>query len=153
MFDTLLTQTYYYATIAESDRDIPSIRVTKNQHSRSLEYVPFSRAVSLLLLILVIYGTAVEAAHRHGRILGSADPAQVFSVSNTDDSKGLINVLVGCSDCLICQLHQHFATSLVTVRHSSSPPRTDLKILHPTFGTLRSRTNTTQTGRAPPFTS
>lgn len=111
----------------------------------------FSRWLGLLLIAFILYGTTVEAAHRHGRVL--TERGDVASLSHSEKTANPSGAATSCSDCLICQLHQNFSTTLIALRLSDSPVR----ILH--------RTTTVATpdflsliisplaGRAPPFIS
>jgi len=113
----------------------------------------FARVLSFLLLGFIVYGTTVEAAHRHSNVVGPSDPGHSGSVSNPGTGNKLNTRLAGCGECLICQLHQQFSTSLIAVRHGSSPLRPRLEICQATSTILSTRTNAPRTGRAPPFTS
>jgi hypothetical protein len=63
-----------------------------------------SRVLVLLLLGFLIFETTVEAAHRHGRVLSSL-PSSASSIGSTR-SNNLLGGLLGCNDCVICQLQQ-----------------------------------------------
>jgi hypothetical protein len=73
-----------------------------------------SRCLGLLLVLFVFYGTTIEAAHRHGRILPAASQA-TSSVEN-DSGSGIANTKPGCNDCLICQLHQNFSATAISIK-------------------------------------
>jgi hypothetical protein len=77
-----------------------------------------TRWIGLLLAVFILYGTTVEAAHRHGGVLPRNGKA---SFVNSDQSDSLFNTNSGCSDCLICQLHQNFGTTLVAFRVVDPP--------------------------------
>jgi hypothetical protein len=112
----------------------------------------FSRALSLLLLGFIVYGTTVEAAHTHGSFAAAnANASSSFSVPETG-TKANSNLL-GCGVCLICQLHQHFSATLVSVPPSIDPSSLKLRFLNSTAVSVHSQTSTPQRGRAPPFTS
>jgi hypothetical protein len=120
---------------------------------RSLQFrnPGFSRWLGLLLIAFILYGTTVEAAHRHGRVL--SDRSDVTSLTHSDDSGNLTGNQTGCSDCLICQLHQNFSTTLIAFRLNDPPTR----ILHKTTAVLApdllSQIISPVAGRAPPFIS
>lgn len=106
------------------------------------------RGVGLMLLVFIVYGTTVEAAHRHGRAVPPANNAAAFeqtgSKSTTQTSQP------GCSDCLICQLHQNFTATLISVK-----PDTEPLVLHTQTPQLvpvsiRSIATHPRSGRAPP---
>jgi len=111
----------------------------------------FSRWLGLLLIAFILYGTTVEAAHRHGRLL--ADKSDVASLTHSNESGNLSGTQSGCSDCLICQLHQHFSTTLIALRLNDPPAR----VLHRTTTVVAtdrlSRITSPLAGRAPPSIS
>lgn len=118
-----------------------------------MQHASFSRALSILLLILIVYGTTVEAAHRHGRILVPGAQTSGTSMANPADAGNVLGGQVGCSDCLICQLHQNFSTALITFRESSSTPGLRTQLFSFTSTTFLSPTNAPTSGRAPPQAS
>jgi hypothetical protein len=123
-------------------------------HSKLVRpHATLARVLSFLLLGFIVYGTTVEAAHKHGNIVELTNPDHGSSVSNPATGQTLNAGLSGCGDCLICQLHQHFSASLIVVRNGSAPPRTRLEISQATSRILKIRANAPRTGRAPPFTS
>ncbi|HWN08517.1 MAG TPA: hypothetical protein VNO50_04475 [Pyrinomonadaceae bacterium] len=112
-----------------------------------------ARVVSLLLLSFIVYGTTVASAHKHSAVFGPTPqaPTAAFSEPETNSTTDLN--LAGCGECLICQLHQDFSTSLIVERDSSSPPPTRLLISQASFELQQTRAATSHSGRAPPFTS
>ncbi len=110
----------------------------------------FTRWVGLLLAVFIVYGTTVEAAHRHGRIVPENRSA---SLVDQDQSSSPVSGKSGCSDCLICQLHQNFSTTLIAVRLIDPPKQVLVKapdaippdVLSPLIGPTA--------GRAPPSIS
>jgi hypothetical protein len=113
----------------------------------------FSRALSLLLLGFIAYGTTVEAAHTHGSLAANNPIAgSYFSDPATGTTEANSNLL-GCGDCLICQLHQHFSATLISVPPSVIPSSLKSRLLDSTAVSVLSKTTTPQRGRAPPFTS
>ena len=120
--------------------------LTKNQGAT------LSRWLTLLLVAFILYGTTVEAAHRHGLALPSS-PSAHAQVDNEHD-KNLGSAKTGCNDCLLCQLHQNFTTTLIALR-SSDPPvrlpqqRVAIEVPHH----LLSRIISPADGRAPPSIS
>ena len=124
--------------------------VTSTQTSpTSRKRSAFSRALSVLLLILIVYGTTVEAAHRHG---GAAAIHQVSTAtlfdSETAKTPG-VNLL-GCGDCLICQLHQNFSTSLICIREVQTTITVRPQFSEASILAIQSRINLPKAGRAPP---
>ena len=131
-------------TLAQQFRQRPIMRFTTNNSQSS----SFSRAVGLLLVLFILYGTTVEAAHRHGRVLPSANnTASISEPGTTDTSFGSKS---GCHDCLICQLHQNFNATLISVTPGTASLRTQLIARNLDSVSIRSGVNTPQSGRAPP---
>jgi hypothetical protein len=112
-----------------------------------------ARVLSSLLLVFVLYGTTIEAAHRHGGIFRKQASEQSHSFSNPSTPTNHTSGQFGCSECLICQLQKTFSATLVTVRVVNSPPRARLELTLPAAIAFKAQTNTPQKGRAPPFTS
>ncbi len=111
----------------------------------------FSRILSFLLLGFIVYGTTVEAAHKHGAVL--ADVSGANSIANESSSDSAFGGRVGCSDCLICQLQHHFSTTLTT-RSTSEPPIVISVAGDAVISSLFvHRIPATTAGRAPPFIS
>lgn len=111
----------------------------------------FSRWLNLLLVVFILYGTTVEAAHRHGRILPS--PAAANAQLDSQPDQSLRSARTGCNDCLICQLHQNFTTTLIALRSSDPPVRLPQQVTIAVPQDLRSQIITPDAGRAPPFIS
>ena len=111
----------------------------------------FSRWLGVLLIAFILYGTTVEAAHRHGRVL--SNKSDVTSVTHSEKSGSLTSGQTGCGDCLICQLHLHFSTTLIALRQNAPP----IRVLQTTTAVftphLLSRIIGPIAGRAPPFIS
>jgi hypothetical protein len=108
----------------------------------------FSRWLSLLLVVFILYGTTVEAAHRHGRIL----PASVSTAAHVDNhnTQNLGTSKTGCNDCLICQLHQNFTTTLISLRQNDPPVLLRQRIITVAPQELLSAIIRPLSGRAPP---
>jgi hypothetical protein len=106
------------------------------------------RGIGLLLLIFIVYGTTVEAAHRHGGVAPAAQNAVAFE--QTGSTSTTPKTQPGCSDCLICQLHQNFSATLLSVKPftESLVGQTFTPQLDPV--SIRSITHSPQSGRAPP---
>lgn len=111
----------------------------------------FSRWLGLLLVAFIFYGTTVEAAHRHGRVL----PAQSGATAQLDneESQNLSTSKTGCSDCLICQLHQSFSTTLIAVRLYEPPAQYPQRFVSTVPRDLISEIISPLSGRAPPSLS
>ena len=104
--------------------------------------------ISLLLVVFILYGTTVEAAHRHGRILPTT--ASAASHVDNEQTKNLYNSKTGCSDCLICQLHQNFTTTLITLRLTDPPIQLPQRVETVASQELLSEIISPLSGRAPP---
>jgi hypothetical protein len=104
-----------------------------------------------LLIAFILYGTTVEAAHRHGRVL--SDNGDLSSVSNSDKSGNPAGAQTGCGDCLICQLHQNFNSTLIAFRLSDPPVRVLYTTTTFVAPDLLSRIISPLAGRAPPSIS
>src|ERR1041384_5511766 len=109
------------------------------------------RGLGLLLVVFIFYGTTVEAAHRHGRIL----PAPNSSTALTDFEQHSTPLAskTTCGDCLICQLQQNFSTTLIAFRVAdpSHQVRVTSTIVLPL--NVLSRITGSTSGRAPPAIS
>ena len=111
----------------------------------------FSRWLGVLLIAFILYGTTVEAAHRHGRVL--SDKSDITSVTRSEKSGNLTSSQTGCGNCLICQLHLNFSTTLIALRLNDSPTRVLLRTTTVATPHLLSRITSPVAGRAPPFIS
>ena len=111
----------------------------------------FSRWLGLLLVVFILYGTTVEAAHRHGRVL----PSQSGATSQLDNQQdqNLSTNQTGCSDCLICQLHQSFSTTLIALRLNDPPAQQPQQYVSTVPRDLISENISPLAGRAPPSIS
>jgi len=119
--------------------------LTKNQGAT------FSRWLNLLLVVFILYGTTVEAAHRHGRILPST--ASANAQVDSEHNKNLGNAKTGCNDCLICQLHQNFTTTLIALRLNDPPVQLPQRVVTIVPQDLLSQITSPSAGRAPPSIS
>ena len=111
----------------------------------------FSRGLGLLLVVFILYGTTVEAAHRHGRILPAATGAN--AQLDNEQSKNLGTTKTGCNDCLICQLHQNLTTTLIALRSIDPPVQLPQRVVSIVPRDRRSQLITPLAGRAPPSIS
>lgn len=119
--------------------------LTKNQGAT------FSRWLNLLLVVFILYGTTVEAAHRHGPLRPSYAGANA-QLDNEHD-KNLGNAKTSCNDCLICQLHQNFSTTLIALRLDDPPVQRLPGVVSVVTEDLLSQIITPVAGRAPPSIS
>jgi hypothetical protein len=109
----------------------------------------FTRWLSLLLVVFILYGVTVEAAHRHGRTLPSTSSAAAHFENEQTQNRSTNKS--GCNDCLICQLHQNFTTTLIALRLKHDPPSQAPQQVTPVAPEdLRSQIISPQSGRAPP---
>jgi hypothetical protein len=108
----------------------------------------FSRGLGLLLVLFVFYGTTVEAAHRHGRVVPPSHNSVAFEQTGSTNTN--TKTQPGCSDCLLCQLHQNFSATLISVKPVAEPlvRQTYTPQLDPV--SISSTTHRPQSGRAPP---
>ena len=109
----------------------------------------FTRWVSLFLVLFILYGTTVEAAHRHGQVL----PPRTSAASHVDNepTQNLSTNKTGCNDCLICQLHQNFSTTAIALRlKHDAPIRAPQRIVIVAPEDLLFQIISPVTGRAPP---
>jgi len=108
----------------------------------------FSRGLGLLLVLFVFYGTTIEAVHRHGSI--SSASSRVASVVEHESGSGISTNKQGCHDCLICQLHQNFSATLISVKpHAEQITRVKHSLRSEPI-TISSLTASPSPGRAPP---
>lgn len=110
----------------------------------------FPRALSIVLLAFIVCGTTVEAAHNHGNLVASNAVASAAHFSDPATESKLGTSSPGCSDCLICQLHQHFSATVISVPPSVAPLTLAATFVHSHAITTRSQSIVTRTGRAPP---
>jgi hypothetical protein len=133
---------------AAQDSNIARKKV--NRESRPVRpHSAFARVLSLLLLTFVVYGTTVEAAHTHSN-LGASTVAGASSFSDPATESTVNTTLVGCGDCLICQLHQHFSATLISVPLNQSQSSHKSAFFDQTTVSVSSQTTAPRTGRAPP---
>jgi hypothetical protein len=112
----------------------------------------FPRALSIVLLAFIICGTTVEAAHNHGNLAGSNSVISDAQFSDPATEGKLGSSSPGCGDCLICQLHQNFSATVISVPPSMGLSTHSFRIFNLTTVSVHSQTATPQRGRAPPFT-
>lgn len=110
----------------------------------------FKRWIGFALVVFILYGTTVEAAHRHGRILPSSGGA---SVADSEHSGSPASSKTSCGDCLICQLHQNFNSTLVAFRLVDPPASITPKFTAALPRQACSQETGVISGRAPPFLS
>ena len=108
----------------------------------------FSRYLGLLLVVFILYGTTVEAAHKHGSVLPPASNAA--SLVAPGSSGTTFNTTSGCSDCLICQLHQNFSATLISIKPNAEIITRQSHLRRSDPVSVGSIDSNPQSGRAPP---
>src|SRR5438552_18795242 len=125
--------------------------MNRRPHSQLVSpYAAFARVLSFLLLTFIIYGTTVEAVHKHGNLVRGADVPGAASVSNLGSQSTLSTNFSDCGDCLICQLHLQFSITLLSKPPTVVPPSLRSRIFNLTAVSVASQTNAPRRGRAPP---
>jgi hypothetical protein len=132
-----------------SDCSIVIRTLTSMLTSQTRQGFTVKRALSLLLVAFILYGTTVEAAHRHGRISGNPTSTSLITTENFD---GLFTGKTKGKDCLICQLHQNFNATLISVKPNTISVDTQSLRGNTDRVPVESRINIPQSGRAPPKT-
>ena len=117
------------------------------------DYSVFSRAISLLLLSLILCAATVGSAHSHGAIAKPARSDHSTSLSSSGTTRDSTAGRINCSDCLTCQLHQNFASALLSGRSVWLPPALHEHYFEIATIVFHSRVDTPRRDRAPPFTS
>jgi hypothetical protein len=142
----------FYSTLIESNSVVDMIA---NAQSSGTAEKPSagSRAISLVLLALIVYGSTIQAAHRHVGIAAAGSLSQGTSLSDSGTTQNSTLGRVNCSDCLICQLQHNFSSTLLSSRSIWSPPPFPEQYFETATIAFHSRVDTPRRGRAPPFTS
>ena len=109
------------------------------------------RGLGLLLVVLILYGTTVEAAHRHGLVVSA--PSGATAVTDSEQTSTPLSSRSSCSDCLICQLHQTFNTTLIAFRIADPPKQIRVNITAELPLDVLSQITGPTAGRAPPAIS
>lgn len=148
MFDCAARHLY----TAVQDSNIARKKVTRERESK-LSHRPstFARVLSFVLLGFIVYGTTVEAAHTHGTVARVNNASSSSSFSDPASESKANNNLPGCGDCLICQLHQNFSATVISVPPSIGPLSVEFHFFHSNPVSVASQTNAPRRGRAPPF--
>jgi hypothetical protein len=106
-----------------------------------------TRIIGWALLVFIVYGTTAEAAHKHGRVLPAPSANSLAQTQNVDGSAGS---KTNCNECLICQLHQNFAATLISLRLDATASDTQTSVRESDPISIDTSSNTPRTGRAPP---
>lgn len=120
--------------------------ITGFRHQTAL----LKRWLGLLLVVFIFYGTTVEAAHRHGRILPAHNAA---ALAQSEPTSPTTSAKTGCGECLICQLHQNFSTTLLATRPIAPPFKTRVLLTSDVPPAVLLQIAGPTSGRAPPFIS
>ena len=108
-----------------------------------------TRWLSLFLVAFILYGTTVEAAHRHGLV--SPGTSSATSQVDNEQTKNLSTNKTGCSDCLICQLHLNFSATAIALRLKHDvPTQAPQRVATVVTEDLLSQIISPLAGRAPP---
>lgn len=111
-----------------------------------------TRWLSLFLVAFILYGTTVEAAHRHG-LVSSATSSATAQFDN-EQTKNLSTNKTDCSDCLICQLHLNFSATAIALRLKQDvPTQAPQRVVTVVTEDLLSQIISPLAGRAPPQAS
>ena len=129
-----------------------SIVASMLKRNRKVLRDSFPRAVGLLLVVFIFYGTTIQAGHSHFRPF-DRNANDAFSIGNSGIHDNLTSGNPGCNDCLICQLHQGFSTTLISIKSDLKPSSIRSTLSSPTLDLMRSETTSTRSGRAPPKTN
>lgn len=120
------------------------------------------RVIAALLFASIAWSSTVEFTHNHGARGSKANsatgslvalqnhplwgeqvqPNEPLTPSSRSNSK---------SECLTCQLHQNFATTLLTERAGVTADEASTSYSQPTASVHFSESTATQHGRAPPL--
>ena len=107
------------------------------------------RGIGLLLVLFILYGTTVEAAHRHG--VAATQSNSATSVTNPNSgASSTSSAKPGCSDCLLCQLHQNLSATLISIKLNAAPLTRVTHALSFNPVSTRSIAHSPHSGRAPP---
>jgi hypothetical protein len=112
----------------------------------------FGRGLASVLLLLVVYGSTVEAVHSHGGLV-PARLADARTVTQTNESDQTTHQTASHGDCLICQLQQNLANGLFQVQTLALRPLTATAATPTSVAIYYFQTATPRRGRAPPLTS
>jgi len=123
---------------------------TERSHRLVRSHGPLARVLCFLLLGFIVYGTTVEAAHTHGALTAAKSTVTAASFSTPESEANTATKLVGCGDCLICQLHQQFSASVIAAPPSIIPSSLASRHFKTTATAVRSETAAPRSGRAPP---
>jgi hypothetical protein len=112
---------------------------------------PFKRVLAFVLLAFVTYTATAEAVHRHGGLLLVANETTAATViSPSGEAGSSANDSRAIGECLICQLRQQLAFTLLSAPPLISAPQQQTARTQTASVQSFSRPDTPQRGRAPP---
>lgn len=133
-----------------SDCSIVIRTLTSMLTPQTRQRLAVTRALSLLLVAFILYGTTIEVAHSHGRVPRNPTSASLITTENFD---GLFTGKTKGKDCLLCQLHQNFNATLISVKPNITSVDTQSLRGSTERVPVESRINIPRSGRAPPITN
>jgi hypothetical protein len=105
-------------------------------------------ALAYLLLLTIVYGAIVGAAHSHG--LSATPSSQVTVLSNSSDSPSSYQSHASHSDCSLCQFQRQLFGGLVDVILLAHTPE-QIAFLFEETPSYLSTSSLPASGRAPPL--
>jgi hypothetical protein len=111
-----------------------------------------TRLLSFALLILVAYGTTVEAIHTHRNLLRSNEAASSACLHEGDGSTQS-RAQSQAGECLACQFQQNLSSAELFTPHLVLAPAVSLPASISSPVSFNSHSQSTGQGRAPPITS
>ena len=149
MFDSAGRHPY---TEAHDSNIAQKKKVTRERNSKLVRrHHAFTRVLSFLLLGFIVYGTTVEAAHTHGNLAAANTLVGASNFSDPATETKTTTKLTGCGECLICQLHQGFSTTLISVPPSLGASSLRSGVFKSTPVSAHSQVTSPRRGRAPPL--
>ncbi|MBA3768851.1 MAG: hypothetical protein H0W99_18100 [Acidobacteria bacterium] len=130
--------------------------MTSSTHSKSRRHTPPTRVLAFLLFAIIFHGATAEIVHQHGGlspalagVVNTTQPA----ASDSGDADSPWNQTRTRSECVICQLHQHLSSTLLSVLPGIAPPSAQFAHSPADSSYYSSQDSTTQRGRGPPLAS
>ena len=112
----------------------------------------FARLTALLLMALVLSGAVGTFAHNHSNGINALlATASTPPASDSNDNGSTSKTLPGGGECLVCQLHHHLFTGLLTALPHIAPPLVQSANETATEPFFITQTFALQRGRAPPL--
>jgi hypothetical protein len=130
---------------------IREARITLN-----FRHAPSARALSCLLLFLIVFGATADVVHHHDLFDQPRTVSASFnldSVRATDQTYNSTGDPLRSKDCPVCQLHKQLSNGLLYEPVFTPAPPTEYAPATVTTVSLLSAFATPRRGRAPPQTS